>query len=57
MKVHFWGSGISEDLFIITLCGSLAGVLEDMLLRVMKGSENIASVSTVKRWLYTEMDD
>ena len=57
MKVHFWGSGISEDLFIITLRGSLAGVLEDVLLRVMKRSENIASVSTVKRWLYTEMDD
>ena len=57
MKVHFWGSGISEDLFIITLRGSLAGVLEDVLLRVMKRSENISSVSTVKRWLYTEMDD
>ena len=57
MKVHFWGSGISEDLFIITLRGSLAGVLEDVLLRVMKRSENIASVSTVKRWLYPEMDD
>ena len=57
MKVHFWGSGISEDLFITTLRGSLAGVLEDVLLRVMKRSENIASVSTVKRWLYTEMDD
>lgn len=49
MKVSFWGSGISEDLFIITLHGSLAGILEDVLLQVIKESEFPPSRAAAKK--------
>nr|CAI9713246.1 unnamed protein product [Rangifer tarandus platyrhynchus] len=49
MKVNFWGSGISEDLFIITHRGNLTGILEHVLLRVMKGSEFLPSRATAKK--------
>ena len=49
MKVNFWGSGISEDLFIITHRGNLAGILEHVLLQVMKGSEFPPSRAAAKK--------
>lgn len=52
MKVSFWGSGISEDLFIITLHGSLAGILEDVLLQVSKESEFPPSRAAAKSRLF-----